>query len=320
VSLSTKPLLGLLPLALTLVLGVGQAALGQAGGPPETKSSDQQSGQPSSFESQPAKPPEAEEKRPYAEAAVKHYNRGVELHQSGFLNQAITEYRSAIEAEPRMEEAHSNLGLIYAAQRNYTKAIEAFNKALSLKPARPKTLNGLGTVLYARGKVQEAMEKWKQAIAIDPQFASAYYNMGNALESEKDYPGALDAYVKAIRIDPSMADAYYRIGTIFNKEKHAAQASVLLAKAVELSPDAEFARDAKRQLDGLKNQFAREATEEPEVQMNVMPPPAGAPVPTSPAPGPELQPAPPGGSSAVPGGTAPARNVTMFIQPPAGSD
>lgn len=318
-SLSTKPLTGLLQLALTLVLVAGQPTQGQTASPPESKSPDQPTGQPAADEPQPAKPAEAEEKRPYAEAAVKHYNRGVELHQSGFLNQAITEYRAAIETEPRMEEAHSNLGLIYAAQRNYTKAIEAFNKALSLKPARPKTLNGLGTVLYARGKVAEAMEKWKQAIAIDPQFASAYYNMGNALESEKDYPGALDAYVKAIRIDPGMADAYYRIGSIFNKERHAAQASVLLAKAVELSPDAEFVRDAKRQLEGLKNQFARESTEEPEVQMNVMPP-AGAPVPASPSPGPELQPAPPGESGAVPSGNAPSRNVTMFIQPPAGSD
>ncbi len=230
---------------------------------------------------------QGEDKRPYAEAAVKHYNRGVELHQSGFLNQAIAEYRGAIEADSRMEEAYSNLGLIYAAQRNYSKAVDAFNKALVLKPGRPTTLNGLGTVLYARGKVQEAMEKWKQAIATDPNFASAYYNMGNALENEKDYPAALNAYVNALRINPGMADAFYRSGTLLNRDKHTAQANVLLSKAIELAPDADFVRDAKKQLSALEGQFSG-GSDEPEVKMNVLPPPSNgsdsAPLPTAGAP------------------------------------
>lgn len=220
-----------------------------------------------------AKPPAADDKSPYADEAVKHYNRAVELHQTGFLNQAITEYKAAIDADKRMEEAYSNLGLIYAAQRNYAKAIEAFNKALSLKPARPTTLNGLGTVLYAKGRIDDAMEKWKQAVVIDPQFASAYYNMGNALENQKNYQDAISTYVKAIRINPGMADAYYRIGTIFARDKHIAQANVLLSKAIALSPDAEFAKDAKHQLATLQSQFGADTTEEPQVQMNVLPPP-----------------------------------------------
>ncbi|MBI4534612.1 MAG: tetratricopeptide repeat protein, partial [Candidatus Melainabacteria bacterium] len=217
--------------------------------------------------------PSQADNKPYSDDAVRHYNRGVELHQSGFLNQAISEYKAAIDADNRMEEAYSNLGLIYAAQRNYSKAIEAFNKALSLKPARPTTLNGLGTVLYAKGRLSEAMEKWKQAIAIDPQFASAYFNMGNALENEKNFQSAVDAYLKATKINPGMADAYYRIGTIFNKDKHLAQASVLLSRAIELSPDADFAHDAKKQLAQLESEFAHSETEDPDVKMNIMPPP-----------------------------------------------
>jgi len=252
-----------------------------------------------------------EDKRPYSEEAVKHYNRGVELHQSGFLNQAITEYKAACDADNRMEEAYSNLGLIYAAQKNYAKAIEALNKALTLKPGRPTTLNGLGTVLYARGRVQEAIDRWKECIRMDHNFASAHYNMGTALENEKDFPGALDSYVKAIKINPSMAEAYYRIGTIFSKDRHAAQASTLLARALELSPDADFARDAKRQLGALDSQFSREESDEPEVQMNVMPPPAAGSNPDLPAaPGAKAEPDPapvPGDQTSSPG--------NMFIQP-----
>lgn len=222
-------------------------------------------------DSKPAGKAPVDDKRPYAEAAVKHYNRGVELYQSGFLNQAISEYRSAIDADPRMEESYSNLGLIYVAQRNYAKAIDAFNKALALKPGRPTTLNGLGAVLYARGKVAEAMKTWKEAIANDPNFASAYYNMGNAYETSKDDQAALDSYGKAIKINSRMADAFYRAGSLLNKDNHPAQAQLLLKRSLDLAPDADFSRDAKKQLDTLNGELSG-GTDEPEVQMNVLPP------------------------------------------------
>ncbi len=213
---------------------------------------------------------------PYKEEAVQHYNRGHDLHQGGFFNQAIAEYKAALTADDRMEEAYTNLGLIYAAQRNYTKAMDAFKKALVLKPGRPNALNGLGTVLYAKNRMPEAMEKWKQATEADPHFASAYYNMGNALENEKDLCGAVDAYVKAMEINPLMADAYYRVGSIFARQKHVAQASILLVKAVELDPTAEFVRDARKTLTSFEGDLTRDEADEPEVKMNIIAPPPDA--------------------------------------------
>jgi tetratricopeptide (TPR) repeat protein len=212
-------------------------------------------------------------KKPYLAEAVKHYNRAVELHQSGYLNPAVAEYKAAIDADDRMEEAYSNLGLIYAAQRSYNKAIEAFQKALSLKPSRPTTLNGLGSVLYSKGKIDEAKEKWRQAIDVDPKFASAYFNLGNAYESEKDSKNALSCYFNAIKSDPAMADAYYRMGTILLKEHHQAQAQVLLSKAVDLSPNADYVKDARRDLSVLRSQL-QDQEEDKEVEMNVVPPAA----------------------------------------------
>jgi tetratricopeptide (TPR) repeat protein len=205
-----------------------------------------------------ASTPTKPDKKPYADEAIKHYNRGVELHQSGFLNQAISEYKLAIEADQRMEQAYSNLGVIYAAQHNYPKAKDAFLQAIALRPNRPTTLNGLGTVLYAQGHIDEAKVQWTRAISVDPNFSSAYYNIGNALESERKLGDAAEAYVKAISVMPTMADAYFRIGIIYNKEHHYAQSSALLRKAVALSGNAEFVRDAKRLIANLDNEFVKE--------------------------------------------------------------
>jgi tetratricopeptide (TPR) repeat protein len=200
-------------------------------------------------------PSTSDRNTPYADDAVKYYNHGVELHQAGFLNQAIGEYKEAIAADNRMEEAYSNLGIIYAAQHNYPKAKEAFEEALGLKPGRPTTLNGLGTVLYAQGQIEQAMQKWKEALSIDPKFASAYYNMGNAYEGQKNFEQAKTCYQKAIAVMPNMADAYYRLGNILSKERHLPQAELLLSRSIELSPDGEFVREAKHSLTIIESRF-----------------------------------------------------------------
>jgi tetratricopeptide (TPR) repeat protein len=200
----------------------------------------------------------------YAPEAVKHYNRGLELHQSGFLNKAVEEYKAAIKVDDRLEQAYSNLGLIYIAQKNFPRAHEAFDRALALKPNRPTSLNGLASVLYAEKQVEPAVEKWRKVVSIDPNFASAYYNMGTALESEKHYDEAIKAYVQAVTKAPDMSDAYYRIGALMVVQKHPAQAMALLDRAVQLSPDSEFARDARKQMTGLKDRFDKESPTLPD--------------------------------------------------------
>jgi tetratricopeptide (TPR) repeat protein len=199
----------------------------------------------------------AADKTPYTDEAMKHYNRGVELHQSGFLNQAISEYKAAIDADNRMEEAYSNLGVIYAAQRNYPRAKDAFSTALSLKPKRPTALNGLGTVLYAQGHVKEAKEMWLKVLAVDPKFASAYYNIGNACESEKSFGEALSIYAQAIAVAPTMADAYYRMGAIYCRQHHLPQGSLMLRRAIEIAPDGDFVAEAKKMQRNLEEDFAK---------------------------------------------------------------
>jgi len=224
--------------------------------------------------------PNSNDKKPYAKEAVEHYNRGIELHTSGFMSQAISEYRAAIEADPRMEEAFSNLGVIYAAQHNYAKAKDAFTEALKLKPNRPTTLNGLGTVLYAQHKFDEAKDKWLQAVTIDPNFSSAYYNMGNAYESENKLQEAKKAFAQALSVTPTMADAYYRLGVIMYKEHHYAQAGAMLRRALLFAPEGEFANDARRMLKNIERELdrsettAKETRSQPAKSTRITPPAA----------------------------------------------
>lgn len=229
-----------------------------------------------------------DKKGAYSVEAIKHYNRGVELQQTGYLTLAIKSYLAAIEADKRIEEAYTNLGLIYLAQKSFTKAQEAFTKALELKPNTLNSLNGLGSILYAKGKTDEAMEKWKKTLEIDPNFASAHFNIGVAQELGKDYTSAVQSFFQAYEAGERqgkdnnaisvMAESYYHIGSIYNKMNHQAQAQILLKQAIQMLPDAEFVRDAKKQLAAMENSFAKEGAlneqDTAEVKMNVVSPPS----------------------------------------------
>lgn len=204
-------------------------------------------------------PAEAKPKsRGYDPEAVKHYNHGLELQNSGFLNKAVEEYRAAIKADDRLEQAYSNLGLIYIAQNNFDKAKEAFDKALSIKPNRPNSLNGLASVLYKQKRIDEAIELWKKAIKFNPKFSAAYSNLGHAFHEKNDYTEAMDAYVKAVSIAPDLAYVYYQMAGLMIEQKHPAQAEALLDHALSLAPESEWARAARKQLNTLKETFAKE--------------------------------------------------------------
>jgi tetratricopeptide (TPR) repeat protein len=111
--------------------------------------------------------------KPYAKDAVQHYNEAVRLHESGFASQAISEYRAALEADNRMEEAWSNLGVIYFWEKKYQEASDAIQKAIALNPRRALNFNSYGEVLNSMGKTKEARQAWQHALLLDPTIEPA---------------------------------------------------------------------------------------------------------------------------------------------------
>jgi tetratricopeptide (TPR) repeat protein len=162
----------------------------------------------------PLPPALAETTQPYSARAVTHFNKGVDLANSGEFKRAISEYKQAIASDARMEEAYSNLGVALSEEDDYEAAIQSYTQALTIRPGRVRTLNALGSALYAVGRTQEAKEAWAKTIGIDPNCTSALYNLGRAFENENDYSGALVAYSRVLRVDADVADVRERLADI----------------------------------------------------------------------------------------------------------
>ena len=66
--------------------------------------------------------------------ATAHYNLGVALKAKGQQDEAIAEYRKAIQIDPKHVSAQYNLGVALANKGRVDQAIAAYDKAIALDP------------------------------------------------------------------------------------------------------------------------------------------------------------------------------------------
>lgn len=200
---------------------------------------------------------EEEQTKPKSAAAVAKdavgvYNAAVKLHLSGKLDEAVSEYRAALAANPELSQAHCNLGLIFNQQHDYAKAISEFNKALAIDPKDAITYNGLGAAYRAQKDLDGAVKNWSTAVTIDPKLATAHYNLGTVYEIQKNFDKATEAYEEAIKNDFRLGEAHYRLGLILMKKNRMEDAKEQFSKALQVSKNAEYSADARKRLAALE--------------------------------------------------------------------
>ena len=187
----------------------------------------------------------------FADDAIEHYNAAVHAHLSGKLTEAITEYKAAIEADDKIGEAYSNLGLIYNQLHKYDLAMDEFHKALAINPKDAITYNGIGAAMRAKNNLLAAIKNWQTAITMDPNLASAHYNLGTAYELNKDLEKALAQYKEAVKYDDKLGEAYYRMGLILQKMNNKNLALEEYKQAIKISEQASYVSDAKKRINLL---------------------------------------------------------------------
>ena len=66
-----------------------------------------------------------------------HNSRGIELADRGWLDEAVKEFKKAIELDPDSAHAHDNLATVYAEKRMFREALAEYLAALELEPDSP---------------------------------------------------------------------------------------------------------------------------------------------------------------------------------------
>lgn len=139
-----------------------------------------------------------------ARTAYDLYVRASQLDEDpATMSEAEALYRRAVELDPWLAIAHTNLGNICFRRGEEDQAVTLYEKALLIDKAQPEAQYNLGYVMLERGQPERAIEFFKGAIASDPRFADAYFNLAMAYEQTGAAEDARPCWRKYLEIEPT---------------------------------------------------------------------------------------------------------------------
>jgi len=164
-------------------------------------------------------------------------NLGIVLAARGRFDEAIENYRQAIQINPNLADALNNLGTALVAERRFDEAIENYRQAIQIDPNDAKALNNLGNALATKGQFDEAIGNFRQAIQINPNLAGALNNLGTALVARGRFDEAIESYRQAIQIDPNDAKALRYLGNALAAKGRFDEAIENYRQAIQIDPN-----------------------------------------------------------------------------------
>ena len=121
--------------------------------------------------------------RDRARAAYELYLKASQLDEDPATMDAAEQlYRRAVELDPWLTIAYTNLGNIRFRRHDAEGAEVLYRKALEIDPRQPEAQYNLGYLTLERGEAEEAIPLFMGALEADPKFADAYFNLAMAFE------------------------------------------------------------------------------------------------------------------------------------------
>jgi tetratricopeptide (TPR) repeat protein len=117
-----------------------------------------------------------------------------------------------VKMHPDDAEVLFTLGLIEKREGRYAQAEEWYQRSAQLSVPFDEALSNLGNVYLAEKKLEFAKSYYKQAIGLHPDEAAYHYNLYRAISQETLLTGeASKAFEKARQLDPQLIDYYSSI-------------------------------------------------------------------------------------------------------------
>jgi tetratricopeptide (TPR) repeat protein len=171
-----------------------------------------------------------------------HNNLGNSLRERGSLEEALVQYRLALEPAADSVYAYVNLGNTLGQLGRLPEAIAALEQAHQLRPNWPSIHNDLADALSHAGRLKEAAAHYQEALRIRPDFPQAENGLGTVLMRAGDAQGALPHFEAALRMNPDYAEAHNNFGAALATLNRLPEAVPQFERAIELKPDYSEAR------------------------------------------------------------------------------
>ena len=171
-----------------------------------------------------------------------HIGLGYVLCKKGLFEKAVEQFKEALRASPNNVQAHCYMAKALSKLGHIDKAVYHLSEALRLDPDNEKVHIYMGIALARLNKMDEAVVHLTRAIDLCPYCPDAHNNLGRVLTLKGDLEGALKHLNQAIKLQPDNAQAYNNLGLVFTQIGELEEAIFFTAAAIHFKPDYTKAR------------------------------------------------------------------------------
>ncbi|MBU0753967.1 MAG: tetratricopeptide repeat protein, partial [Planctomycetes bacterium] len=160
--------------------------------------------------------PFAAEKIDYAPEL--HCALGDALHRRGRIEEAIEQFRQALDLDENYVEAHATLGDLYTLQGRTDDAIEAYERALRIKPDLAQAHRNLAALLTDKGDYEAAIEHCSKGLKVRPHEEAFCFNLARIYAEQGRFDAAKTQLLEALRRNPDHGPSHFELARRLERE------------------------------------------------------------------------------------------------------
>lgn len=170
-------------------------------------------------------------------ASLAHYNLGRAFRQKAYYNEALREYRLALDRGEDRFLVRQGMAELHILRRDLAAALEVYDELVAERPERAKLWNERGVVLHQLGRGEDAQAAYRKAIEVEADYPLSYNNLGVSLASQGRMDDAVDAFRDAIRRRTDLLQSRLNLGLLLAQMRKFQLSLEAYRQALELVPE-----------------------------------------------------------------------------------
>jgi serine/threonine protein kinase/tetratricopeptide (TPR) repeat protein len=140
--------------------------------------------------------------------------------------------------DPELTEGHVCLGNLYIGRGQYEQAILQFKEALNQDPKGDDAQRGLADAYQQAGQLQAAEETYQKALLLRPSYGLNYERLGGLYFSQGRYEQAAAMFRRVTELTPDSRWGYTNLGATYYSAGRLDEAAAMYKRTLEIQPDA----------------------------------------------------------------------------------
>lgn len=165
-------------------------------------------------------------------------NQGIQLFQSGQLDEAERIMRKILKRAPNNLGALQTLGMIAAHKGQSDQAERLLRQCIAFAPDQAAAHINLGNILIGKNKIAAAESSYRRAIELAPRLPAAHYNHGRCLRALGQLDDAIASYRRALTLQPDFFEAQVNLGSALCEKEAYQEAEEVYRNLLSRRPNA----------------------------------------------------------------------------------